>query len=205
MKLLYSERHLLEFPITILSVNSAPRVRPIQLESVVGFGPAFSGTRLDAAGTIIDLRLRDQAEQQVVVRRIAGQALRDPLDPQLHGMFEADVARQHVRLSGPDEPLLVMQLAPSEWSRHSRQSRPSSKPGPNKTYVSMGPATTLRLHAAAVPVAQYCSALNWSVFLRRRAPNNPAPPRIPLSPLAGPNTIPRGRQKPGPLALGSFV
>ena len=80
-----------------LSLDAPTCARSRLFEPMVGFGPAFSGTRLAAAGTVIDLRLRDQAEQQVVMRRIAGQALREPLDPQLHGMFEADVARQYVR------------------------------------------------------------------------------------------------------------
>ena len=81
-----------------LSLDAPTCARSRLFEPMVGFGPTFSGTRLDPAGTVVDLRLRDQAEQQFVLRQIAGQALRDPLGPQLHGMFEADVARQHVRV-----------------------------------------------------------------------------------------------------------
>jgi hypothetical protein len=79
-----------------LSLDWATSAWPRLFEPMVGFGPAFSGARLDATGTVIDFGLRDQSEQQIAMRRIAGQALGAPLNPQLQGMFEADVTGQYV-------------------------------------------------------------------------------------------------------------
>lgn len=67
-------------------------------EPMVGFWASFSSPRFDSSGTIVDLGLRDQTEQEVIMKRIAGQTLRCPLRPQLHGMFEADVPGVHARV-----------------------------------------------------------------------------------------------------------
>ena len=60
----------------------------------VGLGSSFARSGLYSAGPVTHFQLGDQPEQCGIVQcQIVREPLRSPLQPQLHGVFEAEFAR----------------------------------------------------------------------------------------------------------------
>lgn len=84
------------------------------------FGSSFDGPRLDASGPAADAALCNQGQQVFDVHFVGWQPALASCQPQLHAVFEAQLARQHIRQFGgakhqqpdkvvrkqPDAPLL---------------------------------------------------------------------------------------------------
>jgi hypothetical protein len=81
-----------------MSVSGNPQssLSPWNFQPVVRFGSTLSGSRLDAPRSVTHTQLSDQVEQQVD-RSVAtvAQPSHCPLAPQLHRMFEAQIAWVH--------------------------------------------------------------------------------------------------------------
>src|SRR5882757_6373888 len=81
-----------------MTVSGDPqsRLRPWDFQPRVRFGSALSCSRLDASWSVADAQLSDQREQQAN-RGVATitQPTRGPFGPQLHGVFETQLAWVH--------------------------------------------------------------------------------------------------------------
>ena len=93
------EWHLIYLPrVTVLLYFSAS-LNARRHQPRVGFRSSFSHSRLDACGSISNLALGDQGEQLPAILR-RRQTSRDPLRPQLQGVFEAQLVRVHTGIAG---------------------------------------------------------------------------------------------------------
>ena len=62
-------------------------------EQRVGFWSSFDGPGFDATGPVADLLLSDQDKQAMELLVVLGAGVSMPGDPDLHGVFEAELAR----------------------------------------------------------------------------------------------------------------
>jgi len=69
------------------------------LQPWVGFGSSFSHSWLDSPRAMTHPALCDQREQACAIL-LGRQASRDPLRPQLHSVFEAQVTRVYPSIAG---------------------------------------------------------------------------------------------------------
>ena len=63
-------------------------------EQRIGFRSSFQGARLDSAGAITDALLGDEDKQAIELVVVDRVGLMSPGDPDLHGVLEAELARQ---------------------------------------------------------------------------------------------------------------
>lgn len=80
-----------------LDMTANPGAR--NLQPWVGLGSSLSHSWLDACGPVANPALGDQPEEMPTILR-RRQTSRDPLRPQLHGVFEAQVARINTDMAG---------------------------------------------------------------------------------------------------------
>ena len=64
------------------------------------FGSSFDGSRFDASGPSADAALCDENQQAFDLCFARRHAALAPCQPELHAVFEAQLARQHIRQFG---------------------------------------------------------------------------------------------------------